>query len=548
MIIIATPYFEPNTTIKLLHNIPFDNTFENTWWFDNPTQQRDHFSKTDYVVATLANSNYQRFDEQSVNVNLPIGKIYDVNYMMFQNNTIVDATGYKWFYAFVTNVEYVNPNTTRVYYEIDVMQTFLHDVTLRNCFIERQHNRTDNIGDNLVNESFNNLEYETATTNPTHPKITNFKVVIQSSELITYGSPVLTPEQRYPNYNCGVYDGTFYAEVDVTDPVQRRLISTLGDKVIQVYAVPDFAFPTGDYLGAITDEGKSFPLPYIEVPFTKQYETWNGWQPKNKKLYTSPYMFINVTDYAGHNSRYYYEYFDDVDNIKFLFECAFNNGGSMRISPLDYKNAKFNYHNAMTINNLPSMSITKDSLAVYMQNNGLSAGMSALTSLIPTEKESKDLNSQQFSLFNETQMPQSLTKRLVSTALNLVGNSLQANARPDTAITSAYNIKMGVQDPATVSQDTTTFGIYSYRVPQWQAKLIDDFFTMYGYAQNKVATPDRVARQVYTYVKTNGCACIGKCPNAFIKKINAIYDNGIRFWARNSQVGNYSVANPPLES
>ena len=38
--------------------------------------------------------------------------------MMFQNS----AYGDKWFYAFITSVEYVNDVTSNISFEIDVMQ------------------------------------------------------------------------------------------------------------------------------------------------------------------------------------------------------------------------------------------------------------------------------------------------------------------------------------------------------------------------------------------------------------------------------------------
>lgn len=78
------------------------------------------------------------------------------------------------------------------------------------------------------------------------------------------------------------------------------------------------------------------------------------------------------------------------------------------------------------------------------------------------------------------------------------------------------------------------------------AKTIDDYFTMYGYAQNTVAIPNMNARPHFTYVKTIGCKVNGGAPTNDINKIQSIFNSGIRFWVNASEVGNYNVNNAPV--
>ena len=70
---------------------------------------------------------------------------------MFQNTSF----GIKWFYAFITNVEYINNETSEITIEIDVMQTWHFDYTVNQCFVEREMAATDDIGGNLVPETLN---------------------------------------------------------------------------------------------------------------------------------------------------------------------------------------------------------------------------------------------------------------------------------------------------------------------------------------------------------------------------------------------------------
>ena len=75
------------------------------------------------------------------------------------------------------------------------------------------------------------------------------------------------------------------------------------------------------------------------------------------------------------------------------------------------------------------------------------------------------------------------------------------------------------------------------------AIVIDNFFSMYGYATNKVKQPNISSRPHWNYVKTLGCDVVGRAPSDDIKKMCSIYDNGITFWKNANEVGDYSLDN-----
>ena len=86
--------------------------------------------------------------------------------------------------------------------------------------------------------------------------------------------------------------------------------------------------------------------------------------------------------------------------------------------------------------------------------------------------------------------------------------------------------------------------------PQY-ARAIDHFFTMYGYKQNRVMTPQMHIRTHWTYVKTVGCNISSKSgelgmPADHAREIENIFDNGIRFWVDASEIGNYGLVNSPI--
>lgn len=77
------------------------------------------------------------------------------------------------------------------------------------------------------------------------------------------------------------------------------------------------------------------------------------------------------------------------------------------------------------------------------------------------------------------------------------------------------------------------------------AEIIDNFFTRYGYSCGKVKVPYRNVRPHYTFTKTQNCAVTGNVPASSLEKIRAIYNAGITFWRNASEVGDYTVNNAP---
>ena len=143
------------TDVNFLSGVPFDNSYAHTRWFDTKTQQYQYF-KTKQKF-TYANHNFVKIvGKNYIDLNKNVEDVMDCNYLMFKNN---EYSG-KWFYGFIINVASLNSQTTRVYYEIDVMQTWQFDVSFKKSWIVREHEALSNNW-NIVPESFNmGNEYE----------------------------------------------------------------------------------------------------------------------------------------------------------------------------------------------------------------------------------------------------------------------------------------------------------------------------------------------------------------------------------------------------
>ena len=75
------------------------------------------------------------------------------------------------------------------------------------------------------------------------------------------------------------------------------------------------------------------------------------------------------------------------------------------------------------------------------------------------------------------------------------------------------------------------------------AKMIDDFFTMYGYKVNSVKIPNITGRSNWNYVKTIDSIIIGNVPQNDLQEIKNMFDDGVTLWHNTSTFLDYSQSN-----
>ena len=145
------------TDIYLYKNVPLAPNYTDTIYFTTALAQLQWFST--YQFKYYGYQMFQRFGRNRCRVEGNPRLFTGVNYMVFKNlKNPASETDRTWF-AFVTDVEYINENVVEIRYEIDVMQTFMFDYDLLQCYVERQHSETDNIGDNLLEEPISIGDY-----------------------------------------------------------------------------------------------------------------------------------------------------------------------------------------------------------------------------------------------------------------------------------------------------------------------------------------------------------------------------------------------------
>ena len=78
------------------------------------------------------------------------------------------------------------------------------------------------------------------------------------------------------------------------------------------------------------------------------------------------------------------------------------------------------------------------------------------------------------------------------------------------------------------------------------ARIIDDFFSMFGYKTNRVKIPNTNHRERWWYTKTIDVNIEGGIPVNDKQLIKNCYNNGITFWRNGSEMKNYTLSNECL--
>lgn len=145
--------YTPQTEVHLLSNVPFNFSYNNVMDFDTLENQTTYFINKS--IMTFQDLTHQRVNNNTINLEIAYEDLYNINYMMFQNDKIPG----KWFYAFITRYDFISPKVTKITYQIDVYQTWLFDMEWQTSYIEREHTQRFNQDGtpviNTINEDLN---------------------------------------------------------------------------------------------------------------------------------------------------------------------------------------------------------------------------------------------------------------------------------------------------------------------------------------------------------------------------------------------------------
>lgn len=502
-------YIEPKTNIYLLKGVPFDNSYKHTMYFSGAEEQRNYFDG--FIKHRLTQQTYQRVNKGVARVGLKAESLYDCNYMMFQN----ESFGPKWFYAFITSVEYVNNIVSEIRFEIDVIQTWRLDCRFQDCFIEREHVDDDTPGKHTVPENLEVGDYVTDTLSGTGLMSDYSCVVAATFDYKPDGNGGATYEDATGYNYCGIYSGVKLNRFKNVDSLVSFLSKPetvkKSEGIVSVFMMPEA------FAGSAGDNAKAHRLEIDK--FTADF----GFTPHNNKLYTFPYNFLYVTNMEGQSAVYHYEEFT-TDVCAFTITGDYSCSPSVVMYPLFYKGATANLDEKISMTGFPQCAYNIDTFKAWLSQQGpsmlIDTAVSAVTSGMTT--------------LNPVIAGVSLVRNIGS----IVSQGVERAIQPPQS-------RGGSSSSALVAMRQKDFGFMKKHIKKEYAKIIDEYFDMFGYATHRIGKPNIKGRPLWNYVKTIGCTMIGGAPADDIAKMCAIHDNGITYWKIGTTPGNYDGSNKP---
>lgn len=535
----------PNTNIRLL-KVPFEIARKNQLTFASLEAQTTYFLSLPHLEYD--NTTYQR-QNNIIRFEAPIDDIRTYNYVMYKNESYSN----KWFYAYITNMEYKNDNTTDITIQTDVFQTWQFDIVYNTMFVEREHVNDDTIGLHTINEDLNvggvieehfdkinlSVEHTLSTTDYYYVIMTTYNpaegtngdfVGVNKINKNLFGSKLFafsgdTLGVTYiRNFIKHTNDKSKIESIQAIFIAPALLIESIGTTQRTGYIGPG---QTGQYIYYdINESDTAFFLSYNIQPIT----SFNDFVPKNKKCFVYPYNYMLISNNNGNQNIYKYEDFILNGSINpnpiLELELALSVGCSGRMVPRGYKNIDHNYDESLPLGKFPTCAWASDAYTNWLTQNGVNIattiGMGILGTAVGVATGGAGLAVAGVSL--------------AGTVGNLIGQFHQADLLP--SINGGQNT--GDINNSVVAN---TIYIHQMRAKTEYMKQIDEYFSVFGYKINNVKVPNITGRTNWNYVKTIDCNITGEIPQEDLQELKDMFDNGVTFWHNPATFLDYSQSN-----
>lgn len=499
--------FTPESNILLLSNVPLDNTYRDTLTFTDYSDQYSYFSSKVKSGLDYTGLTYQR-TQKAVRALANAEQLWDVNYLMFQNINY----GTKWFYAFVTDIQYVSPDTSYVYFEIDIMQTWMFERTIHPSFVLREHVNNDTIGENLVPE---NLQTgEPVVNNTVWADVGSDTMILFACSVDSSGEPATG--NMYGNNYSGLSFFAFRSASGANNFMDVLLRAGKMDAIVSISMCPSLSITTSSN-GAVVPSGgvntKTVSAPARPVSF-------EGYVPKNNKLYTHPYVYLNLYATGEGVATFRYE---KLGSYEFRIIGDISPSPSLFCWPTNYDGTTFTTSYGISLASYPNCPWTQQVYANYLNAHQTSTTLGILNSMI--SPAAMAFTNPVGALTGAISATEAMAKRGEDL---LVPPQAKGN-------TGAANLLLAARQKDFLFQAMT--------IKRTFAEQIDNYFSMYGYQVNMLKIPNVFGRKEWNYVRTSNAMITGTAPFSSISRMRQILDNGITFWHNPNNVGNYGLDN-----
>lgn len=540
-----------NSKILLVKNIHIDRQYTNVLSYTEA--QMLELCQAN-LVAQADNYSFLR-PTGSIMAGFTYAQCLQANYIAFQNPDYSN----KWFFGWIDDVIYKGDKNTEITFTIDAWSTWFDKWQKKVCFINRQHVNNDTIGLHTIPENLDvgEVVQESVTEDLAYGNDFGYWIAVASNWKIKDGSSgaeLLESDKGTQYAGITVYDNTVFGtqlflfnimDLSSFKDLVLLLLRTNADGHIEdvqnIFILPDVAIEQSKLQNhnakLISDDNtfSFYTMSYDMLPQKFNTEivkitSFSDYTPKNNKCFVYPYNYLFVSNNQGSNNIYKYE---DFNSEKCIFENQFSItiGGSGRIVPKNYKGMSTNDDEALVLGKYPICAWSSDAFTNWLTQNsvnmavslGLTAG--AIAGTIATGGATAPV----------------LAGGVMSVAGNIgntIGQFYQASLLP--------NINGGQASGDVIwSCNRNMFSLRQMRVKTEYLKIIDDYFTRFGYAIKSLELPNITGRKYWNYVEIGASEEIGygEVPSKYMDIINNACRKGVTIWHNHANVGNYSLNN-----
>lgn len=510
-----------NTVVKIMRNVPLDDTYRDVLYFTSPAAQTSTLNS--FTKYTYTDMSYQRVSNSissprgpySCRIPVIADSVYDCNYMAFNNGT-------KWFYCFIKEINFINENNTEIIYTIDWFQTYMFDIEIQPCMVVREHPMTD-------------TNFHSTTPEPVNVTWYNVKKVSDYFRTNPYIVLVATPSSaiddllNQPRIIGGIYSGLKYYATPLDNyEAINELINKLdwtsgGNPIVAIFmaSAPPFV-------------GTDVSFTEVSTLAEKAPTSINGYFYTNHKLLNYPYRYFELRSTNGNKIILRPELINS-ENVVFRVYNINSLTPSLVAIPA-YNGSEDNFLFSVEYNETVQCAWSSNAFANYYSSTVITNGMANFANVLNTAASAAGGYATGGAKGAASSGGQ---WGMVSSSINQFGESLQQ-------FFTANSFNGSISGSTNYSLGRIGFELYEYTANNENLQQIDEFFTMYGYATNLVKLPEMKNRESFNYVQLDNPIITGSVPVPGMERIKKMFSDGVRLW-HTTDVGNYSLSNRPLK-
>lgn len=136
---VLTPTIWPTGTHVRLLDVPWDSAYRDVVAWSSAEERDTWFASR---AGSWFSSNFQNLRPgEPISVPVPYSSVYKYNYIVVTNpqQPVDDEGPARSYFYFITGVQYLSPQATRLTLQLDVMTTYAGGITYGNAYVDRGH-------------------------------------------------------------------------------------------------------------------------------------------------------------------------------------------------------------------------------------------------------------------------------------------------------------------------------------------------------------------------------------------------------------------------